>query len=133
MQVDKVLFKSCGDNRGQLIALEEFKEIPFSIKRVYYVYDTTQGVKRGCHAHKSLEQMLICIHGSCKILLDDGVEKETVLLSDPRVGLHVTNRIWREMFDFSPGAVLIVLASKLYDENDYIRDYVEFKKYVAAK
>ncbi len=133
MQVDKVLFKSCGDNRGQLIALEEFKEIPFSIKRVYYVYDTTQGVKRGCHAHKSLEQMLICIHGSCKILLDDGVEKETVLLSDPKVGLHVTNCIWREMFDFSPGAVLIVLASKLYDENDYIRDYVEFKKYVAAK
>ena len=133
MQVIKYVFQPHGDARGQLIALEEFSDIPFSIKRVYYIYDTGEGVRRGFHAHKQLEQVLICIHGSCRILLDNGTEKETVLLEKPYEGLYVSNNTWREMFDFSPDAVLLVLASELYDESDYIRDYDEFISFVNSK
>ena len=118
------------DERGQLVALEEFKDIPFTIKRVYYMYETMEGVVRGQHAHKSLEQILICIHGSCKIRLDNGIEEKVVPLEKPYEGLYVANNMWREMFDFSSDAVLLVLASELYDETDYIRDYDEFIKFV---
>ena len=132
MQVKKYTFQIHGDDRGQLVALEEAKDIPFKIKRVYYMYDTGEGVRRGFHAHKCLEQILICIHGSCKILLDNGVEKETVVLDKPYEGLYVSNDMWREMFDFSPDAVLMVLASELYDEADYIRNYDDFLEYVKS-
>ena len=107
--------------------------IPFKIKRVYYMYDTAKGVTRGRHAHKSLEQILICIYGSCKILLDNGYEKKIVPLEKPYEGLYVENNMWREMFDFSKDAVLMVLASELYDENDYIRDYDEFLKFIGRE
>ena len=129
MQVVKYMFQPHGDDRGQLISLEEFKDIPFDIKRVYYMYDTAEGVVRGKHAHKSLQQILICISGSCKILLDNGTEKKVVMLEKPYEGLYVTNSMWREMFDFSPNAVLMVLASEVYDESDYIRNYDEFLEY----
>ena len=130
MQIIKYVFQQHGDERGQLVALEENKDIPFEIKRVYYMYDTVEGVRRGFHAHKSLEQILICIHGSCKILLDNGKEKNVVPLERPYEGFYVSNAMWREMFDFSPDAVLMVLASDYYKEEDYIRDYDEFLKYV---
>lgn len=133
MQVVKYVFQPHGDDRGQLVALEELKDIPFEIKRVYYMYDTAKNVTRGYHAHKSLEQILICIHGSCKILLDNGIEKKVIPLEKPYEGLYVTNNMWREMFDFSEDAVLIVLASQLYDEDDYIRNYDEFLKFVGIK
>ena len=123
MQIVKYQFQQHGDDRGQLVALEEYNDIPFEIKRVYYMYDTGQGVVRGHHAHKSLEQILICIHGSCKILLDNGKEKKKVFLEKPYEGLYVPNNMWREMYDFSEHAVLLVLASRHYDEKDYIRDY----------
>lgn len=97
------------------------------------MYDTVEGVTRGYHAHKSLEQILICIHGSCKIRLDNGVEKKVIPLEKPYEGLYVSNVMWREMFDFSPDAVLMVLASELYDESDYIRDYDEFLEFVKGK
>ena len=126
MQVIKSMFQPHGDDRGQLVALKEFKDIPFRIRRVYYMYDTASGVTRGKHAHKSLQQILICIHGSCKILLDNGKEKKIVPLEKPYEGLYVSNNMWREMYDFSPDAVLMVLASELYDESDYIRDYDDF-------
>lgn len=129
MQVIKYVFQPHGDERGQLVALEEFRDIPFEIKRVYYMYDTIPGVVRGKHAHKELQQILICIHGSCKILLDNGKEKKVVPLEKPYEGLYVANNMWREMFDFSEDAVLMVLASALYDETDYIRDYDEFLKF----
>ena len=128
MQVIKYVFQPHGDDRGQLVALEEFIDIPFEIKRVYYMYDTKDGVHRGFHAHKNLEQILICIHGSCKVLLDNGKEKKVVPLEKPYEGLYVSNNMWREMSDFSPDAVLMVLASDLYKEEDYIRDYNEFLK-----
>ncbi len=130
MQVKKYIFKPHGDARGQLIALEEYKDIPFKIKRVYYMYDTGEGVVRGCHAHRNLQQILICIHGSCKIKLDNGEETAIILLNKPYEGLFVSNAMWREMYDFSPDAVLMVLASALYDESDYIRNYDEFLTYV---
>ncbi len=130
MQITKYIFPVHGDDRGQLVALENFHEVPFEIKRVYYMYDTVAGVTRGYHAHKSLEQILICVHGSCKIRLDNGQEKETVLLDKPYEGLYVSNVMWREMYDFSPDAVLLVLASELYDEKDYIRNYDDFLHYI---
>jgi len=133
MQVVKYVFQPHGDDRGQLIALEESKDIPFKIKRVYYMYDTTEGTVRGCHAHKSLEQILICIHGSCKIRLKNGTEEKIVPLEKPYEGVYVANDIWREMYDFSKDAVLMVLASELYDESDYIRDYDDYLKYLAEK
>ena len=85
---------------------------------------------RGKHAHKSLEQILVCIHGSCKILLDDGREKKVIPLEKPYEGLYVPNNMWREMYDFSEDAVLMVLASDFYKENDYIRDYDQFVSYI---
>ncbi len=133
MQVIKYTFQQHGDDRGQLVALEAFKDIPFEIKRVYYMYDTGQGVRRGFHAHKSLEQILICIHGSCKILLDNGTERETVFLDQPYEGLYIANDMWREMYDFSNDAVLMVLASDYYNEEDYIRNYDEFLSFIKKK
>ncbi len=130
MEIKKYTFQKHGDDRGMLIALEQNKDIPFEIKRVYYMYDTVQGVRRGYHAHKQLEQILICIHGSCKILMDNGKEKETVLLDKPYEGLYISNNIWREMYDFSPDAVLMVLASEYYTEDDYIRNYEDFLNFV---
>ena len=132
MEIVKYIFQPHGDERGQLVALEEFKDIPFQIKRVYYMWNTVPGVVRGHHAHKRLEQILICIHGSCKIRLNDGKETRLVSLEKPYEGLYVSNVMWREMLDFSDDAVLMVLASELYDENDYIRDYDEFLAFVGA-
>ena len=128
MHVVKYVFQQHGDERGMLVALEEFKDIPFEIKRLYYLYDTKKEVRRGFHAHRSLEQILICIHGSCRVLLDNGTEKKTVSLEKPYEGLYIANDIWREMYDFSSDAVLLVLASDFYREEDYIRDYEIFKQ-----
>ena len=133
MQVVKYAFQQHGDDRGQLVALEEFKDIPFEIKRVYYMYDTGEGVHRGFHAHRSLEQILICIHGSCKVLLDNGTEKKVISLEKPYEGLYIANDMWREMYDFSSDAVLLVLASDFYKEEDYIRNYDVFLKEVGKK
>lgn len=133
MQILKYMFQQHGDSRGQLISLEEFRDIPFEIKRVYYMYDTGKEVRRGFHAHKSLQQILICIHGECKILLDNGKEKKVVPLEKPYEGLYVANNMWREMYDFSPDAVLMVLASDYYNEDDYIRNYDEFLKMVSEE
>lgn len=133
MQVKKYVFQTHGDDRGQLIALEQFKDIPFPIKRVYYMYDTGVGVRRGFHAHRSLKQILICIHGKCKVLLDNGIEKKVIQLEKPYEGLYISQDMWREMYDFSSDAVLVVLASDYYNENDYIRDYDEFLRTVKVK
>lgn len=126
MEIQKYTFSVHGDERGKLIALEGLKNIPFEIKRIYYIYDTRPQVIRGKHAHKSLEQILVCIRGSCKILLDNGYEKKTVILNKPDEGIYIANFMWREMYDFSEDAILLVLASRLYDETDYIRDYDTF-------
>ena len=126
-----IYFNEIGNNDGKLIALEENINIPFNIKRVYYIYNTLKGVRRGFHAHKTLEQVLVCVSGSCKVLIDDGNEKEIVTLDTCTKGLYIKSVIWREMFDFKEGTVLMVLASELYDENDYIRSYATFKQFIA--
>ncbi len=121
-----IKFREIKDERGSLVSLEENSNIPFNIQRVYYLYNLTDNKPRGFHAHKNLKQILICVKGSCKVLLDDGNKKEKYLLNEPNKGLFVDKMIWREMHDFSEDAVLMVLASELYDENDYIRNYDEF-------
>ncbi|MBO6164896.1 MAG: WxcM-like domain-containing protein [Eubacterium sp.] len=133
MDIKMYTFQRHGDDRGMLVALEEMKDIPFDIKRVYYMYDTIEGVRRGFHAHKCLQQILIPIHGTCKIHLDDGTETAEVVLDKPYEGLYISNDVWREMYDFSPDAVLMVLASEFYDEKDYIRDYDKFLEYIGKK
>ena len=130
MQILKYVFQQHGDERGQLVALEEMKDIPFGIKRVYYMYETGEGVRRGYHAHKTLKQILVCVHGSCKILLDNGYEKKIVSLEKPYEGLYIEHNMWREMYDFFLFFVLMVLASEHFNENDYIRNYDEFLKMV---
>lgn len=130
MQPDIIQFNLHQDDRGKLVAVEDGKEIPFQIRRVYYIYDTSGDVRRGFHSHKELEQVLICLNGSCKILIDNGEDAVTVELDAPDKGLYISHNIWREMYDFSEGSVLLVLASRPYDEDDYIRDYQEFLKYV---
>ena len=133
MEIKTYTFPPHGDDRGQLVAIEAAREIPFGVKRVYYIYDTLPGVRRGFHAHRNLEQILVCVHGSCKIHLDDGRETAEVLLDNPNTGLYISNDMWREMYDFSPDAVLLVLASEHYDEADYIRDYDKFLELVRRK
>ena len=132
-QVYMVSFPKHGDYRGQLIAIEQQIDIPFEIKRVYYIFDTLENVRRGFHAHKELQQVLICTSGECNIFLDDGKERQIVHLNNPSEGLYISGCIWREMYDFSPGTVLMVLASDYYNESDYIRDYNEFMKLVIRK
>lgn len=125
--VKEVNLPKFGDHRGMLIPLEEGDQFLFPVRRVYYIFDTKAGVVRGLHAHKVLRQLLICVSGSC--VVDTEVEpgvRQSHLLSDPTVGLQVEGLVWREMRDFSAGAVLLVLADALFDESDYIRDYAAF-------
>jgi len=130
VEIREVQFQSHGDIRGQLIALEENKEIPFTVRRVYYIFDTVYGVRRGFHAHKELRQLLFCPCGSCKLHLDTGRKQYELKLNSPDKGVILSGLVWREMYDFTPGAVLAVLASDIYRPEDYIRDYDEFLKCV---
>jgi dTDP-4-dehydrorhamnose 3,5-epimerase-like enzyme len=121
-------FPALGDDRGSLVALESSETIPFDIKRVYYIFGNRKNVSRGFHAHRNLKQVMLCITGSCQIILDDGESRDSVWLNSPVRGLLVEDLVWREMRNFSPDCVLLVIASEHYNESDYIRDYNEFKK-----
>lgn len=126
--VKEVNFKRITDNRGVLTPLQYPDDIPFEIKRVYYIYDVQEGVERGFHSHRDLEQVLIALGGDIKIRTKTPDREEIYLLNDPSKGLYIGPYIWREMFDFSPNSTLLVLASHEYDENDYFRDYNEYEK-----
>ena len=126
MNYKLINFDIHGDARGKLVALEELKEVPFEIKRVYYMFDTLPNESRGFHAHKELEQIIIAMDGACRFVLDDGKSREEVLLNRPDVGLYIGKNMWREMHDFSYGCKLVVLASQHYDEEEYIRSYDKF-------
>lgn len=118
-------FKEHSDNRGRLIAWENYKNIPFEIKRVYCIYGI-KGKDRGYHAHKEGKSVLVCLNGSCNIVLDDG-KKETIFrLDDPCEGLFIGNQTWIQMRDFADGTVLLALADNFYDEDNYIEDYNDF-------
>jgi len=130
MKINILDFKILGDDRGSLISIEQSKNIPFNIKRVYYIFGTKKNIRRGFHAHKKLKQVAICISGSCEFLLDNGKTKKTILLNSPDKGLLINDMIWREMYNFSNNCTLIVLANEYYNESDYIRNYDEFLKMV---
>ena len=118
-------FPPLGDERGSLVALEAKRNVPFDIKRVYYIFGTQKGIARGFHAHKNLKQVAVCIAGKCRMVMDDGRKKESIWLDSPTQGILITTE-WHEMHDFSQDCVLLVLASEHYDESDYIRDYQDF-------
>jgi len=128
--IKTISLKSLGDERGSLVALEGNKSVPFDIKRVYYIFGTKEGVSRGFHAHRNLKQVAICVTGSCRVVLDNGKQRKEVALNKSTTGLLIDDLTWREMYDFSPDCVLMVLASEYYDEADYIRDYQNFLKAV---
>lgn len=115
-----------GDKRGSLVAIEQLRDAPFAIARVYYLYGTKPGVTRGLHAHRELRQLVVALAGSCTMLLDDGDRRTSIRLGDPATGLLLPPLVWHEMSDFSPDCVLMVIADAAYDEADYIRDYGEF-------
>ncbi len=121
-------FQIKGDQRGSLVAFEQNRNIPFDIKRVYYIFDTKSEAIRGKHAHKKLEQILICVAGECDVSVEEKNERKTYHLGSQTAGLYIGGLVWREMKNFSPDAVLLVLASDYYNEEDYIRDYNEFQK-----
>lgn len=117
------------DNRGNITVVEGTKNLPFDVKRVFYLYDIPSGESRGAHAHKACHQFLVAAHGSFEMLVDDGINKKIVSLNRPSHGLHIPPGIWAHELNFSSGAICLVLTSHLYDEKDYIRDYQEFLTY----
>ena len=125
--IEEITFSVHGDSRGKLIAVEGCSDIEFNIQRIYYIYDTLSGVVRGKHAHIDLKQVMVCVCGSCKVLVDNGTEREIVRLDSPDKGIYIHDLIWREMMEFSADCVLLVLVNRPYDTGDYIYDYDTFK------
>ena len=126
MEYSLIDFKVLGDERGYLVAVEGERNIPFDIKRIYYIYDTERYAIRGRHAHHNLEQAIICVSGACDFILEDGKERKTIHLDNPTQALYIKNNIWREFTNFTDGCVVMVLASEHYNSGDYIRDYKQF-------
>ena len=123
------LDKHHSERKGNITVVENNKDVPFEVRRTYYLYDVPGGESRGAHAHKELSQLIIAASGSFTVTLDDGNVKRTFLLNRPNQGLYVVPGIWRTLDDFSSGAVCLVLASHRYDETDYIRDYESFIRF----
>lgn len=121
--------RKISDPRGNLTPIEGGSDIPFDVKRIYYLYDVPSGESRGAHAHKALRQLIIAANGSFTITLDDGINKKSFTLNRPYQGLLIVPGIWRDLDDFSSGAVLLCLASEHYQAEDYIRNYHDFVKY----
>src|SRR5215208_3116182 len=124
-----IQFPKLNSRAGNTTHVQNGVEVPFDIKRIYYLYDIPGGISRGSHAHKTLQQVIIAASGSFDITLDDGQNKKTVSLNRPYFGLHVYPGMWRDISNFSSGAICLVLASELYNAGDYIRDYGEFKEF----
>ena len=124
----KVTFPELGDERGNLVVIEGAKDVPFEIKRAFFIYGSDDTVVRGCHANRQSEFVLINVAGTSKVMVTDGDRKEIVELNHPRDGVCIPRMMWKEMYDFSPDSVLMVLASTHYDVTEYIRDYDEYLK-----
>ena len=126
MEIERIQLQKHGDSRGMLIALEQDRNVPFEIRRGYYIFATESDVHRGTHAHRHLNQLAVAVRGSVTFLLDDGTKPVEVVLDDPSQGLLLGCMVWRELYDFSDDCVLMVLADHLYDPADYITDYADF-------
>ncbi len=124
----KVTFPELGDERGNLVVVEGAIDIPFEIKRAFFIYGSDATVVRGCHANRISEFVLINVSGSSKVMVTDGSRKEIIELTRPRDGVYIPRMMWKEMYEFSKDAVLMVLASTHYDSSEYIRDYNEYLK-----
>lgn len=133
MEIAKYKFKENKAPGGTLVSLEDKKELPFAVKRVYYLYGLDGNSVRGRHAHRTLQQLLVCLCGSCKLSLDNGSERQEFLLDNPAEGVLISAGMWREIYGCSSDTVLLVLASEIYDEEDYIRDYDEFLHFAKEK
>lgn len=125
-----IYFPKINDVRGNLSFIEENNQIPFQIKRVYYLYDVPSGATRGGHAHKALEQIIIALSGSFDVILDDGRNRQAYFLNRPHYGLYIPPGIWRELENFSSNSVALSIVSAVYEESDYIRDYEVFKRMI---
>lgn len=125
-------FGDMGDERGKLVVVEGAMDIPFEIKRVFYIYGSDSSVIRGQHANRDSEFVLINVSGSSKVRVDNGFEEEIIELNRPRMGLYLPTMVWKDMYDFSEDSVLLVLANTHYDGNEYIRDYDEYLKEVGG-
>jgi hypothetical protein len=128
-----VLLNKNHNRAGNITIVEGQKNVPFDVKRIYYLYDIPGGHDRGGHAHKELRQLIIAASGSFNVIIDDGMNKKIVSLNRPDYGLLVVPGIWRELVEFSSGAVCLVLASQKYDESDYLRKHDDFLEYVLVK
>ena len=131
--VERFAFQHIVNPAGSIVVGQGGLDVPFAIKRIYYLYGVPATQRRGAHAHKSLIQIAVCPRGSCRFRLDNGRETAEVTLSSPYEGIVIRPMIWRDMMDFSEDCVLLVLASEHYDESDYIRNYDDFKKACAAR
>ncbi len=125
--IQYINFPTIEDTRGNLAFIQN-DILPFEFKRIYYLFDVPSSAFRGGHSHINQHEILIALSGSFEVVLDDGLEKRTVLLNKPNIGLHITTGIWRELQNFSSGAICLVVASDVFDEADYIRDYNDFLK-----
>lgn len=124
-------FKQIGDERGHLVVVEGINDIPFEIKRVFYIYGSDKDVIRGQHANRKTEFVLINVSGTSKVMIDDGVNKKIYNLDRPHIGIYMPTMVWKNMYDFSEDSVLLCLASEPYDKNEYIRNYDEFIKEIS--
>lgn len=124
-------FRDLGDERGNLVVIEgENRDIPFDIKRVFYIYGSDETVVRGQHANRETEFLLVNVAGSSRIRVDNGKEQAVIELNRPRMGCYLSSMLWKDMYDFSPDSILLVLASRHYDESEYIRNYQDYLKII---
>jgi hypothetical protein len=128
-----ILLPKIHNRSGNLTSLENNNNIPFDIKRVYYLYDVPGGEDRGGHAHRELQQFIVAVSGAFDVLIDDGINKKIIHLDRPYIGLQIVPGIWRELLNFSSGAICLVLASLKYNPEDYIRDYNDFLKWKSSR
>lgn len=119
-------FNQLGDDRGHLVVAESMKEIPFEIRRIFYIYGTDEGIIRGQHANRKSRFVLINLRGSCKVLIDDGKSKNIITLDQPHIGVYLDRMVWKDMYDFSPDSLLLVLSDEHYDGSEYIRNYDDY-------
>jgi len=133
MKYEVLRFNQKGDERGHLVVLEGLKDIPFEIKRIFYIYGSDEGVIRGRHSNRESEFVLINVSGTSKVLIDDGHNRTVVELKEPHTGIYLPKMVWKEMYDFSKDSVLLVLSNTNYDSSEYVRDYDEFIREMGNK